>query len=428
MRRNVLVVGVLSGTLLSAGVGWVAGQAIQSPAQIAAKTAAPIPSLITVSVRNQQLSSDVIVRGVVRFGGVQPVSLVPSVLKSASDILTVPPGAGATLTEGKSAMTISGRPVFVLQGATPVYRDLTPGSTGEDVRQLQLALARLGYNPGPANGTYGPQTGAAVARFYTASGFTPFGPTPSQLKSLRSAQAAVSQAQLTLLKADAALAKSTSPQSLPLLQQEAALAQSDLANAQATLGDLSAKTGTSVPADEVLFFPQLPLRVESVKLKAGDKVSGSVMKISTPRLAIDSSLALNDATLVHPGFPATIEETNLGIKVTGRVSTVAPGPGTNGVDPQHVYLEVLPDQAPPQLVGASVKITIAVTSTKGKVLVVPASAVFLGGDGKSRVQLDSHGSPVPVLVQPGLSAGGLVEIKPLDHQIAPGDRVVVGKQ
>lgn len=426
MRRNVLVASILSGTMMSAAVGWIAGQSIQSPAQIAAKTAAPTPSLITVSVAQQQLSSDVIVRGVVRYGGVQQVSLVPSTLKSSADILTVPPAAGATLTEGKSAMSISGRPVFVLQGSTPVYRDLTPGSTGDDLRQLQLALARLGFDPGTTDGTYGPQTGAAVARFYTAAGFAPFGPTQSQRKTLRSDQAAVSQAKLAVLKANAALAKAA-PQSRPLLRNEAALAQNDLSNAQATLADLSSKIGTSVPSDEVIFFPLLPLRVESVKLKGGDKVSGGVMKISTPRLAIDSSLALNDATLVRAGLPAQIEESNLGIRVTGKVTQVAPGPGTNGVDPQHVYLEVLPDQAPAQLVGASVKVTIPVKSTNGKVLVVPASAVFLGGDGKSRVQLDSHGTPVPVLVQPGLSAGGLVEIKPLDHSLGPGDRVVVGK-
>ena len=428
MRRNLLVTGVLGGTVLAASVGWVAGRSIQSPAQIAARTAAPIPSLITVAVEKRQLSSDVIVRGVARYGGVQPVSVVPSTLKSAPEILTVAPAVGATLTEGKSAMSISGRPVFVFRGSVPVYRDLTPGTVGDDVRQLQAALARLGFNPGPVNGQYGPQTGAAVAGFYSAAGFAPFGPTSSQLKSLRSAEAAASQAQLTVLKANAAVVKaSSSPPSLPLLQQEAALAASDLANADAVLADLRTKIGVSVPADEVLFFPLLPLRVESVKLTAGDNVSGSIMKISTPKLAVDSSLALNDATLVRAGLPATIEESNLGITVPGRVSLVASGPGTNGVDPQHVYMEVLPNRAPPQLVGASVKITIAVRSTNGQVLVVPASALFLGGDGKSRIQLAGLATTVPIIVRPGLSAGGLVQITPVDHSLVPGDRVVVGR-
>lgn len=437
MRRNALIAGVLGSTVLAAGIGWAAGRTVQSPAQIAAKTAAPVPSLITVAVQKRRLSSDVIVRGVVRYGGVQPVSVIPSTLKSGTDILTVPPTVGAALAEGKSAMTISGRPVFVFAGAVPVYRDLTPGTVGDDVRQLQSALTRLGFNPGSANGVYGPLTSAAVARFYTAAGFSPFGPTSTQMRALRSAQATVSKAQLSAFKAQAALSRalstppqsapSSSSQSIPLLQQEAALAQNDLTNANAALSELNAKAGVSVPADEVLFFPNLPLRVQSTKLKAGDAVSGNVMTISTAKLAVDSALSLGDATLVRVGFPAKIEESNLSISVSGHVSVVASGPGTNGVDPQHVYMEVLPDQAPPQLVGASVKVTISVSSTSGKVLVVPASALSLGGDGSSRVQVARGGTTVPVVVHPGLAAGGLVEILPVGYALQAGDRVVVGK-
>lgn len=429
MRRNLLLAGIVGATIVSAGAGWAAGQTIQSPAQVAAKTAPPAPSLITVGVERRQLSSDVIVRGVVRYGGVQPVAVIPSTLKSAPGILTVPPTVGSVLTEGKSAMTISGRPVFVFAGTIPVYRDLTPGTSGDDVRQLQAALARLGFSPGAINGVYGPQTSAAVASFYTASGFSPFGPTSSQTKALRSAQSSASKAQLALLKANAAVAKASSlpPQSVALLQQEAALAQTDLVNAQSALADLQSKVGFSVPADEILFFPSLPLRVESTKLRAGDSVSGAVMKVSTPKLAVDSALSLNDATLVHAGYPVKIEESNLGIKVSGSVARVASAPGTNGVDPQHVYMEVVPDQAPAQLVGASVRLTISVRTTKGKVLVVPASALFLGGDGHSRVRLDRHGTITLVRVHPGLSAGGLVEISPVAYTLAPGDRVVVGK-
>ena len=429
MRRNLLLAGIVGGTIVSAGAGWVGGQTIQSPAQIAAKTAPPTPSLITVGVEKRQLSSDVIVRGVVRYGGVQPVTVIPSTLKNTPDILTVPPAVGSVLGEGKSAMTISGRPVFVFAGAIPVYRDLMPGTSGDDVRQLQAALGRLGFNPGPINGTYGPQTSAAVARLYTASGFSPFGPTSSQMKALRSAQSSASQAQLAVLKANAAVANSSSssPQKRSLLRQEAALAQTDLVNARAILADLQSKMGVSVPADEILFFPSLPLRVESTKLRAGSSVSGAVMKVSTPKLAVDSALSLNDATLVHAGYPVKIDESNLGITVSGRVAGVASAPGTNGVDPQHVYMDVVPDQAPPQLIGASVRLTISVRTTKGKVLVVPASALFLGGDGNSRVRLDQHGTITSVTVHPGLSAGGLVEISPVGSALAAGDRVVVGK-
>ena len=53
------------------------------------------------------------------------------------------------------------------------------------------------------------------------------------------------------------------------------------------------------------------------------------------------------------------------------VTQVADRPGTHKVDPGRVYLEITPGTAPAQLVGASVKLTIAVKSTRQAVLVVP---------------------------------------------------------
>lgn len=50
-RKNVrIVAGALLGVVVLAGAGWFAACQIKSPAQIAADTAAPKPSLITVAV------------------------------------------------------------------------------------------------------------------------------------------------------------------------------------------------------------------------------------------------------------------------------------------------------------------------------------------------------------------------------------------
>ena len=73
-------------------------------------------------------------------------------------------------------LTASGCPVFVLQGRVPAYRDLVPGISGEDVRQLEKALARLGFSPGPVDGVDDQQTGAAVAKWYASRKWEPFGP------------------------------------------------------------------------------------------------------------------------------------------------------------------------------------------------------------------------------------------------------------
>ena len=47
---------------------------------------------------------------------------------------------------------------------------LRQGSSGEAVRQLQIALAELGHDPGPVDGQFGSRTEAAVKAFQHARG------------------------------------------------------------------------------------------------------------------------------------------------------------------------------------------------------------------------------------------------------------------
>ena len=73
----------------------------------------------------------------------------------------------------------------MLQGATPAYRDMVPGSSGADVKQLKEGLKRLGFDPGPIDGGYDARTSAAVAAWYKSRVYEAFGPTPEQLANLR---------------------------------------------------------------------------------------------------------------------------------------------------------------------------------------------------------------------------------------------------
>jgi Putative peptidoglycan binding domain len=604
-------------------VGWVAARQIRSPARIAADTAAPKPSPITVPVVRRTLSTEVIVRGTVRYGAPQPVVLATSGLKLAankqasSDIVTRAPHKGARLHAGKVAMAVDGRPVFVLPGPVPMHRDLGPGDAGPDVRELERALAGLGFDPGSVDGRYDPATEGAVSAFYLRSGWDPFGPTDTQLEQLRTAEAAAATARDAHLQAEntieqarqtptpgereqarvdavtardaldtAALAVPTAeaklaashetarklssgeraaginarrdqaaadadvagkraalnaavdeqnvarmkvnevPLEAPPSEREAASAgvrqsadkvaqaQADLtastaaadsvraaglgalqqarddyrqaqrdvrgatgelararrglrtARVQATLAAerakvmarpsdtkamhaiaassaqearrteaevarLSRRAGVQVPANEVLFFPTLPLRVDVIKAKRGDTVTGRVMDVTGSRLAVDSSLSVSDAKLVHPGDPVTIEDQDLGVTTRGKVKDVGqtPGtspPGTNPVDPSRFYLGVTPGGGPSSLVGSSVKLSIAVKSTKGAVLVVPVSSLSVGGDGNARVQVRRAGQTARVTVIPGLAAKGLVEVRPAGRErLAPGDQVIV---
>jgi len=613
-RLTALALGLL---VVITVLGWIGARQIRSPAQVAADTAAPKPSPITIPVVRRTLAAKVIVRGTVRFGAPQAVVLANSQLKqggTASDIVTRAPRARTELGPGEIAMTVDGRPVFVLPGTIPMHRDLGPGDRGQDVLQLERALRRLGVSPGAVDGLYDAATAAAVSTFYLRSGWDPFGPTDAQLDQLHTAEAAaaqardarlqavnnVEQAQRTARPADVAQARidtnaarqAVSSAALRVATAEARLAAAQAAAANATSGEtvagangqrdiaqadadvvakqnalaaaqedarqaeanrvtlpsdatlsdrlaadtaarlaaqgvtqaqadlaasvasanairisagadvarahndgakvvrdvsvaqaeltsaqsslvagrrqvrldelkarlltrrvdtatlraivassaqeerrtrgevarLAQRMGVQVPANEVLFFPNLPVRVDAVKAKRGNTVAGRVMNVTNSRLAIDSSLSVADVRLVRVGDPVVIEDQDLGVTAHGRVTRVSRTPGTNGVDPSRFYLAVVPTSNLPSLVGASVKLTIAVKSTNGAVLAVPVSALSIGGDGRSRVQV-RHGARIDLVpVDPGLAAEGLAEVRPTRGGLRPGDLVVVGSR
>jgi hypothetical protein len=205
-RRVKLLHAVLLAVGAAAAGAWLAGTRIESPADVAARTAPPPPSPILVPVEERMLSADVVTRGTVRFGLPQPVALAASPLKAGSGLVTTLPVRNTQLNEGDVILTASGRPVFVLQGQVPAYRDLTPGLTGADVDQLKQALGRMGFEPGSTAGAYDEQTSVAVASWYKAKGWEPFGPTREQLAAVRALEREWADAAKTKAAAAAAVA------------------------------------------------------------------------------------------------------------------------------------------------------------------------------------------------------------------------------
>jgi hypothetical protein len=565
-RVNVLYA-VLATVTAAASGAWWAGSRIESPAEMAARTAPPVASPVLVPVEERVLSADVVIRGSVRFGLPQPVSIAPSPLKAGAGLIATVPMRNAAFDEGGVLLTASGRPVFLLQGAVPAYRDLVPGVVGDDVRQLEEALVRLGFDPGPVDGAYDRQTSAAVAAWYRSKGWDPFGPTREQIAAVRalerewgdaqkakaSAEAAANAAGLAVEAASAAAAHSSRVAALEsanrmadqrrtatpraegtslLVENERAkaahantaaeaevalqtserafivldprtteaarrAAESKLELARAALektrlegalavqaaerealmgsertqlakasersvrlegaksvraaldaqrlaaldlrmtteraGQIAAdldtarrRLGEGVPADEVVFLRILPVRVEEVTAAVGAAATGSVMTVTNNQLSVDSALPLDAAPLVKPGMKVAIDEQALGVKATGTVEMVASTPGTRGVDGFHIYCEIRVDNTPIRLEGFSVRLTIPTESTKGAVTAVPVSALSLAVDGTSRVQVAANGTLEYVVVKPGLSANGYVEVTPVDGKLAPGQLVVVG--
>ena len=181
MKRGLGVVLVLLAVAAAAGVGWVAGQRVKSPAQVAFEAEPPPPSLITVEVELTELAADVITRADVGYDDPALLSLggalggLPNVL-----VVTAAPERASELGEGTPSIEISGRPVFLLTGEIPVYRDLRPQSTGPDVLQLEQALARLGFLTVEPDTEWDEATGAAVEAWYQAAGYEANGVTDEE--------------------------------------------------------------------------------------------------------------------------------------------------------------------------------------------------------------------------------------------------------
>jgi peptidoglycan hydrolase-like protein with peptidoglycan-binding domain len=384
MKRRTLVLSLFAAVVASSVITWVANEWIRSPAEIAAQTAPPPAAPILVPVVEQVLATKIVTRGTGRYGSPREVAVTPSALKTGPQIVTRLPLVGSEVEEGDVLLTISGRPVFVLEGTQPSYRDLGPGMSGRDVEQLEKALARLGLAPGPVDGTFDAQTEAAIDSLYTRHGFQAVVATDAQLAEARPLEAEL-------------------------------------------VAGSRAESGVQLPADEVVFLPATPLRVSAVPASVGDPPSGPLVTVTSSAVVIDGFIPVEEASLIRKGAEVLVDEPDLGITATGTVSQVAERPGTRGADGFHLYFRVAVDgDAPLGVIGASLRLTIPIESTTSAELTVPLSAVSLGPDGGSRVQRSSGDGFEVVPVRTGLTADGYVTVTPLEGVLGDGDLVVVG--
>lgn len=536
---------------VSVAVTWLASSRIRSPAEVAARTMAPEPSPILVPVEMRTISSSLVTRGTGRFGSPQTLRTASTALKSSAGYVDVAPKIGDGLGEGDIAFVVSGRPVFVLVGEQPAYRDLGPGLSGADVQQLEQSLQRLGFDPGVVDGMYDETTEQAVSAWYLANGFAPLAETSEQRAAIRSIEsdlslieretisaaemaaaaraevvaaqeanriallaassaeaavalavsqaesanaaaegelaaakglaavawrqrpgiyapdeeqqraltewevlqagvetaqanadlvratgaAAVSDAERAALAAPgevegAAAAVSVAQLRLQLASEAAELAGLPRAQIAADLTAAEQRAGVQVPADEIIFVKEVPIRVSEVHVARGDEAVGALLSVTDAVVAIDGDLALDQVALVELGMKVEISEPDLGIVTTGVVSAIADRPGTRGADGFHVWFETFVTDGPSAataVVGASVRLTLAIESSGGPVLAVPASALTLAADGSSRVLVERGGELESVVVEPGLASRGYVATSSTSGVgLTEGDLVVIG--
>jgi Putative peptidoglycan binding domain len=258
----------------------------------------------------------------------------------------------------------------------------------------------------------------------------------TQTDAIKSAAVVARQAKGQVAVSEAQVRDAMRSSDASAVEKQLRSAEQTKLRAQTELNDLERQIGVVVPANELLFFPALPLRVDDVKALRGDVVAGPVMTVTTARLAVDSSVDVSQAKLVRKGSPVTIESTEFNVILQGTVTDVATTAGTKGVDPGKVYLEVTPvegaktDVDPKNLNGSSVKLTIPISSTGKAVLAVPVAAVSIAADGSSRVEVeDDPNKPTRfVTVRTGLAAEGFVEVTPVGGKLDVGTQVVVGNR
>lgn len=211
-RRRSLPI-VVAVVLAAVGLAWWLGSRVASPASRAAKAGPPVPSLVTAVVERRVLAESVVTRGDVRPSGASIVSWSGGgPAGGAGGVVTaLPVHAGDEVVEGRVVVEVSGRPVLVIGGDVPVYRDLRPGSSGRDVEQLQAALVRLGFTGVETDGTFGPGTKTAVVAWYQQAGYQAPLTSADATAQLATAASAVSSAKQRAAEAEVALTAASTP-------------------------------------------------------------------------------------------------------------------------------------------------------------------------------------------------------------------------
>ena len=157
--------------VLAGGGGVLASQATEGPRPPAADTAT-VPTA-TAAVSRRTLADWIRVDGVLGFAG---SSRLPN---NAGGVLTSVVAVGKVVSRGGELYRLDNRPVVLLYGRLPQWREFRLGMTkGRDIEQLERNLRALGFDPHHKmiiDDTFTPTTAAAVKRWQKSLGLRPSG-------------------------------------------------------------------------------------------------------------------------------------------------------------------------------------------------------------------------------------------------------------
>jgi len=365
--------------------GLAAARLIESPGQVTARTAAPASSVITGVAGLRTLRNGIVVPGTVRAG--HTVAVTADAPYSAVIVTKMPARLGHQVWPGHVIAQIDGRPILLLHGRLPPYRNLRDGDTGPDVSQLQAALTSLGYYDYDPPGYFGPSTELAVQLLYQHLGYP-----------------------------------------APLYHPKAPPHQPP--------GTLPPPPQVYLPMSEVSYIPTASALVVAVNARPGTTVSAGqvVLRLATGHPYVTGMLTARESALARAGSAARITLASPHLVDTGAVTRISaiPSYASHGRGQIEYPVDVTVTRPIPEgLIGTTVRLTVWSPITTAPVLTVPLAAVFRADDTRVRTTYVMTLAPggrrrqVPVLTGP--SAGGFVAVQPArPNTLQPGDHVVIG--
>ncbi|KJK53165.1 peptidoglycan-binding domain-containing protein [Streptomyces sp. NRRL F-4428] len=459
-RRGLVIaaaVVVLFGS--SGSVWWIASQA-RTPEQRASNAAAPPPSRITGKVSDEQLVEKMDLTGKVETASRTTVTGTMPQGTSRAVVTGLPATAGKSLKAGAVVAEVSGRPVLLLPGRFPAYRDLRAGDKGPDVRQLQRALKPL-YGTA-VSGTYDRATVEAVRRLYAAAGYE--GPS-GQGQGGGASGGGASAGSATGRPAGGAAPRGGAETdggtgAAPAADGAPSAAPDRGSDAPPAAGP--AKPGETLPAAEVAYVGTLPATVVQVTAAVGDAadkplvVLGSGGRQVRAPLTADQRTRLrdlpNDAVIRFGTGPYAGREGSLGSltgapdakgggdqqgnaktggqdggDTSGTAGTTGTGTagsgGGAGGGTRHEALFV-PSGAEAEE-GAVQQISVELRRSPKGALTVPVSAVWTDLGGSSTVTVTENGKERNVPVEVLFTHDGLTAVNAIDSNLGAGQSVVL---
>ena len=369
-RRRLMIVVVLLAAIALIGSTWIAASQFQSSAQRAAAAAPPAPQPVLVPIEKTDLVERTTMKARALRSG-QRQFVLPKA--GATSVITAEGiRKGQDLRSGAVITWINDRPLIALSGGFPLYRDLGPGDSGEDVRMIQAALRGLGYDITP-DGQFGAWTASCIRDLYSASGAK--APQREKKPETSSADSPHDSAQSG--------SGMTRPSAPPKAEKE-----------------------TYLPASEILVIPDLPAHVNAVPALGttlGD--DNSALVLASSKIAITAEVPGPVAARLTQGRSGTaaVGEQEIKVRISAISEKKEEGEAAQMRESSGVsVIEFTPETGSIPLDWAGhedILITINFTDPLEGVLAVPQRAIAVDAAGQSHILLQQGDSFVQLPIR-----------------------------